>query len=120
MQIVYEVTLEVDEDIVPAYLDWIRRGHIQEVMALPGFLGWKMAQADGDTPAQTQGLEGQRRVVFVETYELKDRAALQTYFDEYAQPVRDDHTRMWDGKFAARRRILHVFGTQSEQVGGWE
>jgi hypothetical protein len=87
-------------------------------MALPGFLGWKMAQADGDTPAQTQGLQGQRRVVFVETYELKDRAALQTYFDKYAQPVRDDHTRMWDGKFAARRRILHVFGTQSEQVGG--
>lgn len=28
-QIVYEVTLEVDEDIVPAYLEWIRQGHIQ-------------------------------------------------------------------------------------------
>ncbi len=38
------------------------------------------------------------------------------YFDKYAQPVRDDHTRMWDGKFAARRRILHVFGRQTEEV----
>ncbi len=50
---------------------------MQEVMALPGFLAWRMAQADADTPAKTQGLQGQRRVVFVETYELKDRAALQ-------------------------------------------
>lgn len=49
--------MEVDEDIVPQYLDWIRQGHIQEVMALPGFLAWKMAQADGDTPAQTRGLQ---------------------------------------------------------------
>lgn len=84
---------------------------------IPGFLSWKMAQVE-DVPSQTVGEQGQRRVVFVETYELADRAALQTYFDEYAQPVRDDHTRMWDGKFAARRRILHVFGTQTEQVGG--
>jgi hypothetical protein len=68
-------------------------------------------------PTHTPIHTNKRRVVFVETYELADRSALQTYFDKYAQPVRDDHTRMWDGKFAARRRILHVFGRQSEQVG---
>jgi hypothetical protein len=28
-QVVYEVTLEIDEDIVKDYLDWIRSGHIQ-------------------------------------------------------------------------------------------
>lgn len=89
---------------------------MQDVMALPGFLSWKMAQAE-DVPAQTSGQDCQRRVVFVETYELADRAVLQTYFDEYAQPVRDDHTRMWDGKCTVRRHTLHVFGTQTEQVG---
>lgn len=29
LQVVYEVTLEIDEDIVEDYLDWIRSGHIQ-------------------------------------------------------------------------------------------
>ena len=111
--ILYEVTLEVDEDIVDAYLAWIRAGHIQEVMALPGFVAWNMSLSEGDA-AKTTGAQGQHRVVFVETYEVASRAALETYFTKYAAGIRDDHTRMWDGKFAASRRILHRFGRQSE------
>lgn len=35
IQVVYEVTLEVDEDIVDDYLDWIRSGHIQGELQVP-------------------------------------------------------------------------------------
>ena len=112
-RILYEVTLEIDEDIVEAYLAWIRAGHIQEVMALPGFVGWQMSVSEDDA-AKTTGAEGQKRVVFVETYEVASRQALEEYFTKFAQGIRDDHTRMWDGKFAATRRILHRFGQQTE------
>ena len=112
-KILYEVTLEIDEDIVEAYLAWIRAGHIQEVMALPGFVGWQMSVSE-DGEAKTTGAQGQKRVVFVEQYEVASRKALEEYFTKYAQGIRDDHTRMWDGKFAASRRILHRFGQQTE------
>lgn len=112
-RILYEVTLEIDEDIVEAYLAWIRAGHIQEVMALPGFVGWRMSVSEDDA-AKTMGKQGQKRVVFVENYEVASRKALEDYFTKYAQGIRDDHTRMWDGKFAASRRILHQFGQQTE------
>jgi hypothetical protein len=56
------------------------------------------------------------RVVFVENYMMESREALEDYFNKYAAPIRADHTRMWDGKFAASRRILTVFGKQDEQV----
>lgn len=112
-KILYEVTLELDEDIFEAYLTWIRMGHIQEVMALPGFVGWQMSVSEDDA-AKTNGAKGQKRVVLVETYEVASRETLEEYFTKYAKRIRDDHKRMWDGKFAASRRILHRFGLQTE------
>lgn len=58
------------------------------------------------------------RRVFVENYVMESREALEDYFNKYAAPIRNDHTRMWDGKFAASRRILTLFGKQDEEVRG--
>lgn len=113
-RIKYEVTLEIDEDIVEGYLAWIQEGHIQEVMALPGFVGWNISASE-DSIAASRGIQGQRRVVFVEQYEVESREFLEKYFIKYAQGIRDDHSRMWEGKFAASRRILHTFGRQTDK-----
>ena len=49
-KVIYEITLEIDEDIKEEYLDWLRGGHIQEALGeLVGWLvGW-WAQVAGFT-----------------------------------------------------------------------
>lgn len=96
--IVYEVTLQVDRDIVAAYLEWLH-GHIAQIVALPGFVGAQLFDLVEDDAANLQ--RG-----FVVCYRLHDRAALQCYFDKFAPALRADGQARFGGRFSATRRVL--------------
>lgn len=96
--IVYEVSLQVDRDIVAEYLQWLH-GHIAHIVALPGFVEAQLFEVvdEHDTGAQRG---------FVVSYRLRDRAALQRYFDEFAPALRADGQARFGGHFSATRRVL--------------
>jgi len=97
-EVVYEVSLEVDAAIGAEYLDWLR-AHIDEICALPGFLGaqWFRMQE----PAAADG-----RCGLCVQYRLRDRAALDDYLRDHAPRLRADGVARFGGRFQASRRIL--------------
>lgn len=96
--IVYEVSLQVDRDIVAEYLHWLH-DHIAQIVALPGFLGAQLFETRDDAPDSA-------RCGYVVAYRLTDQAALQRYFDEFAPALRADGQARFGGRFSATRRVL--------------
>ena len=98
--VIYEVNQSVDADVAEAYAAWLGP-HIDEVLAVPGFVSaeWWAVEPDGEADA------GARRRWCVQ-YRVESRAALQTYFDEHAARLRGDGLARFGGRFEATRRIL--------------
>jgi quinol monooxygenase YgiN len=94
---VYEVNLAVDAETADAYAAWLGP-HIAEILALNGFLGATWFEVEGD---ETDG-----RVRWCVQYRLRDRAALQAYFDEHAARFRAEGLEKFGGRFEATRRVL--------------
>ncbi|MDX1420132.1 MAG: DUF4286 family protein, partial [Rubricoccaceae bacterium] len=69
-------------------------------LALDGFLGadWFEVEPEADTR------DG--RVRWCVQYRLRDRAALQDYFDRHAARLRGDGLTRFEGRFEATRRVL--------------
>lgn len=97
--IVYEVSLQVDRDIVADYLHWLHE-HIAQIVALPGFVGAELLQTREDA-----ALDG-ARCGYVVVYRLTDAAALQRYFEDFAPALRADGQARFGGRFSATRRVL--------------
>ena len=94
---VYEVDIAVDAAIADAYAAWLGP-HIREILALDGFLGADWFAVEGE------GTAG--RVHWCVQYRLRDRAALQRYFDEHAARLRGDGLERFGGRFEITRRIM--------------
>lgn len=96
--IVYEVNLAVREDVYADYCGWLAI-HVDEMLALPGFVGAEILEQR--EPAATQGT----RALTVH-YRLVDEAALQSYLAEHASRMREDGTRRFGDAFTATRRVF--------------
>ena len=94
---VYEVNLAVDADVAEAYAAWLAP-HIDEILALDGFLGATWFAVERNT--------ADGRVHWCVQYRLRDRSALQIYFDEHAARLRGDGLDRFAGRFEATRRVL--------------
>lgn len=97
--IIYEVNLEVDNSVADEYAEWLR-GHIAEILTLPGFLSAEWLD-DVDLPAEA-------RVRWSIRYRLESEEAMQRYFDEFAEEMRADGMKRFAGRFEASRRVLQV------------
>ena len=96
--IVYEVNLEVREDIAAEYRAWLAE-HVEHMLALPGFVEAEVLERlDPPPPAGTR--------VFVAHYRLTDEPAMQRYLNEHAPRMREEGLRRFGDKFSATRRIL--------------
>jgi len=96
--IVYEVTLEIDADVCAAFRTWLR-GHVQEILALPGFVGAEVFERH--EPAAAVGQHG-----LCVVYRLVDQAALDRYLRDDAPRLRADGQARFGGRFSASRRVL--------------
>lgn len=97
-RVVYEVNLWVDADIAAAYRTWLA-AHVREILALPGFLDASVAEVL--EPAAADG-----ELALCVRYRLRDRAALEDYFEQHAERLRADGLTRFGGRFRASRRIL--------------
>jgi uncharacterized protein DUF4286 len=97
--IVYEVNLDVRDDVHAAFRTWLT-GHIDEILALPGFVSAEVLEVR-DPPAPVG-----RRALTVQ-YRLDDAASLDRYFAEHAPRMREEGLRRFGDAFTATRRVLH-------------
>lgn len=102
MTIIYEVNLVVDSDIVTEYRSWLST-HVQEMLALPGFLGARILETSEPENVDTQ-------TTFCTQYELVDQAVLDEYFRVHAGRMRADGISRFGDRFSASRRVLHEIG----------
>lgn len=98
--LIYEVNLTIDRSIEGAYAAYLP-GHIEEILALPGFTGALWFERD---PTMEGGLDG--KCLWTIHYHLRDRNALEVYLRDHAPALREDAVRRFGNQFSATRRVL--------------
>lgn len=110
--LVYEVNLSVDAGIGEAYAAWLHE-HVAAMLRLDGFLG---AEIFSRRPAD-EGREDDGRVHWTVHYRLRDRDALETYFETHAEAMRRDGVDRFGDRFTATRRILEPWPSVEASKG---
>ena len=101
--LIYEVNLDVDQEIEETYREWLGV-HIREMLEIDGFQSAELfRRRPGDEPGGDPG-----RVGWTVHYRLSDRGALERYFSTEAPRMRADGIRCFGDRFAASRRILEI------------
>jgi hypothetical protein len=98
-EVLYEVNIDLDAGIEAAYRAWLR-GHVAEILALPGFVDARVF--DVVEPA------GGGRIGICMQYRLQDEAALQAYLERHAPRLRAEGVARFGDRFAATRRVLRA------------
>lgn len=97
--ILYNVTINIDNDVHDEWLRWMKEQHIPDMMATGLFIENKiariLAEEDGGKAYSVQYL-----VCDMETYER--------YEKEFAPRLQMEHSQRYNGKFGAFRTLLHV------------
>ena len=112
MMMIYEVNLAINRDVAGAYAEWLGP-HIGEILEIDGFESaewWEVEAPSNPSPEDANRQASGDRVRWCVQYRVRDRAALQTYFDEHAARLRGDGLARFEGRFAASRRILLARG----------
>lgn len=103
--LLYEVNLTVDGSEAARYSSWLRE-HVRSMLELDGFeaAAWYVRSDDGDTVPEADEPSGPRH--WTVQYQVRDRDALQTYFDEHAEEMRGEGAEAFGDHMSAERRIL--------------
>jgi hypothetical protein len=105
--VVYEVNLDVDGEVRDEFLSWLSE-HVEEMLALEGFLGAEVYERspEDDGAGQDAGGGPPARLLVTVHYRVRSRDALGAYFRDHAPRMREDGLRRFGGRFRASRRVL--------------
>jgi hypothetical protein len=118
--LIYEVNLTVDGSVAPHYSAWLRE-HIREILLLDGFeaAAWYVRSDDAATIPDGDDVEDPRQWTI--HYQVRDREALQAYFDDHAERLRQEGADEFGDHATAERRILQhqrlFHGQRMEDTG---
>lgn len=102
--LIYEVNLEVDEQINHKYAGWLP-DHIDKMLKLKGF---KAAQWFFRLP-QDEDAELSGKTLWTIQYIVEDRASLDDYFNNQAQQMRQESVERFGEQVKASRRVLNLY-----------
>lgn len=97
--IIYNVTVNIDEDVQEEWLTWMREVHIPDVMNTGMFLESRMSKIMGFS-------EG--GVSYSIQYLCESMETLEQYQNKHAPALQKEHTEKYQGKFAAFRTLLEM------------
>ena len=99
MQILYNVTVNIDHEIEEEWLHWMRDTHIPDVLKTGFFLEARMCRvlAD-DMGGQTYSMQ----------YLAPDMQSYKKYIHEEAPRLQEEYNTRYEGKYVAFRTILEV------------
>lgn len=97
--IIYNVTVNIDDDVHDDWFDWMTNVHIKDVMDTGLFIEAKLsrilAEEEGGKSYSIQ-------------YLCQDMETLDEYQEKHAPKLQQDHTSRYGGKFVAFRTLLRV------------
>lgn len=98
--IIYNVTINIHEEIHDQWLLWMNNTHIPDIMATGKFLSARLVRVHTDQP-----LEG---IAFAAQYTAKDLQTLHSYYAEDAPRLRQEGLKMWGDQALYFRTELEV------------
>ena len=97
--IIYNVTVNINDDIHEDWLTWMKTVHIPDVLNTGKFTGYKMMKILSTHPEETGH-------TYAIQYFCRDEETLQKYFQEDAPSLQKEHTERYKDKFTAFRTIM--------------
>jgi len=95
-KVIYEVRVEVDQEVAPVYLVWLRE-HIRQIVRVAGFERAELfAQQESSGPVQ----------VWLVHYVAASLKTIEDYLSEHSQKFRAEGVERFDGRFQIERKIL--------------
>ena|SRR5688500_17137577 len=99
--IVYNVTVNIEDDVHNEWLAWMREIHIPEVLKTGLFVEHKMLRI-------LSKLEGETGTTYSIQYTLKNIEDYNRYREEFAPQLQQKTQLKFGGKFLAFRTLLEV------------
>ena len=96
--LLYEVSLRVERGSADALLAWLP-GHMQRILALPGFEAAEVFEVAEHPPDATH-------LLLCVHYRLRAGAALDAYLRDHAARMRAESAELFGNRVRASRRIL--------------
>jgi hypothetical protein len=99
--IIYNVTVNLEDDIHTDWLNWMKTIHIRDVMATGYFLEISFAKVlstQADETGHTYAIQ----------YLCNAMSDLDEYQEKCAAPLQEEHAKRYQGKFVAFRTLLEV------------
>lgn len=97
--ILYNVTVSIDQSIHLIWLDWMKTTHIPDVMNTKCFKECRISRVHG---------EEEGGMTFAISYIAPSQEVFDTYQENHAQALQEEHNKKFNGKFAAFRTLLTV------------
>lgn len=97
----YNVTVNLDNDIVDDWLEWMQSKHIPDVLATGHFHAYKIAKLlEPDSEPNT--------TTFMVQYELKSLEDLKIYRETVMAQLQKEHNERYGNKFVAFRSVIQL------------
>jgi gamma-glutamylcyclotransferase (GGCT)/AIG2-like uncharacterized protein YtfP len=102
--IIYNVTVNIDEDVHAEWLSWMQEQHIPDMLATGKFLSAKMSRllVEEEMGGMSYSIQ----------YTLKTKEHLEQYYKDDADALRKDALRRFANKFVAFRTEMQVISEQ--------
>jgi hypothetical protein len=97
--IIYNVTINVEDDAHDAWLPWMKQTHIPDVMRTGLIIEYTMSKL------LTQQ-EDETGTTYVIQYLFENMEKYETYKDEFAPALQADTNKHFGGKFVAFRSLM--------------
>ena len=106
--IIYNVTINIDENLQESWLNWMRDVHIPDMLATGKFTEAKMSQVLVD--------EEMGGISYSVQYTALNREILDRYYEEDAPRLRQDTQDRFGNQFVAFRTELQVLDIQQKPI----
>jgi hypothetical protein len=101
---IYNVTINVDEDVHARWLSWMKATHIPEVMSTGCFTDARMVKVlRVEDPGHTYSIQ----------YMFSEMPDFENYRDNFATKLQAETKKLFEGKYTAFRTILEMIDLKS-------
>lgn len=97
--LIYNVTMNVDHEIVADWLQWMKNVHIPDVMATGKFTEYRMLRMTGQADS---GL------TYAIQYTCTDHTTLNDYMANHAPALQKEHNERYGHKAVGFRTVLEI------------
>lgn len=97
--IIYNVTINIEDDVHDVWLAWMKQTHIPQVMATGLFVDYSFSKL-------LDRQEDETGTTYVIQYMANNMADYETYQADYAPALQAETRNYFDGKFVAFRTLM--------------